>query len=280
MNRSLNDGPILFMTGDLRASKVMPALATFAHTTGRGLEILLRMPARTEPVIFKKRIEMHRESLPDELKQIPLKGLHPNEIAPALQTYASNGGGIIALNPIRRGNPGRMVFNNDYERLLIDGPLPVLVLPRSGALGSIKRVLFPADLSPRSEAAFDQTIAFCQQVGAELHLLHVYGPDGLLPSEQDREQRLAAPTPRALFQIDQDAMRRLIQRASEADLTVTSANAEGRAHTQILAYSAAQQIDLVVMATHGPRSADDILWGTTTHRVILAGTVAVIGIQA
>jgi nucleotide-binding universal stress UspA family protein len=156
----------------------------------------------------------------------------------------------------------------------------VLTLPRDGKLGPIKKVLFPADLSPRSEATLQHTIELCKRLGAELHVLHVYGIDGLLPSEHDVAKRFATASPRELFELDQNQLKALATRASDQGVETVVATAEGRAHAQILTYLRTQQIDLAVMASHGPRSSEDILFGTTTARVILSSTIPVIGVPA
>lgn len=276
----INQGPVVFLARGMLAPAGLPDAAAFAARSGRDVQMILRMPPRTEHVIFQKRIEMLRESLPDDLRQTPITGVHPKELHPTLHELAGAEGGLLALVPMRRGNPFRAVMPNDFERLLLDASLPVLALPPNGTLGPVRKILFPADFSPRSTAAFEQTIELCERADAELHLLHVFGPDRLLPSEQDLQRRQAAATPRELLAIDQEHLRSLGASASERGLRVVTATAEGRAHSAILRYIRAQQIDLVVMATHGPRTSEDILLGTTTTRVILASPVGVIGIQA
>jgi nucleotide-binding universal stress UspA family protein len=274
------NGPIVFLTREMYAPACLSNLAAFAAASGRDLSIMLQMPKRSEPIIFKKRIEILLESLPEPLKHLTIQGVHASELQPALQELASNGGALLALAPTRRGNPLRAFSQNDYERLLLDTSLPVLALPSDGQIAPPRKLLFPIDLSPRSDAALSDTISYCKQVGAELHILHVYGADRLLPSEQDFAKRQAAASPRDLFDLDQQRIQELGQRGRDQGVETTVATAEGRAHSQILAYVSAQQIDLIVMATHGPRSAEDILLGSTTVRTILKSRVAVIGVSA
>ncbi|MFN8569373.1 MAG: universal stress protein [Kouleothrix sp.] len=56
--------------------------------------------------------------------------------------------------------------------------------------------------------------------------------------------------------------------------------AEGRAYVAISAYAAANAIGLIVLASHGPRSAEDVLLGSTTPRTIRAASAAVLAIPA
>jgi nucleotide-binding universal stress UspA family protein len=211
-----------------------------------------------------------------------LPGDAPNVVAvPAadLNTALASRTGIVALRPARPGPLARCLVGSHYEHLLIYGSLPVLALPATGQLPPIARVLFPADLSPRSQATFDEAIAFCKALNAELHLLHVYGEDRLLPSEQDLARRAATKSPRELMAIDQEYVRDLATRAAAHGLRTRIKTAEGRAHAQILAYTAANAIDLIVMASHGPRSSEDVLLGSTTARVIQRAPVAVLAVR-
>lgn len=188
--------------------------------------------------------------------------------------------GIVALRPTRRGPLLRFLVGSSYEHLLRQGPPSVLALPDSGQLPSVARVLFAADLSPRSHAAFDEAIALCKALSAELHILHVYGGDRLLPAEQDLARRAATTSPYELMAIDKEQLRALANRAAAQTVRAHVKTAEGRAHAQILAYAAASAIDLIVMASHGPRTSEDILLGSTTVRVIQSAPVAVLAIRA
>jgi nucleotide-binding universal stress UspA family protein len=273
------DGPLLFVSSALQAPTNIVELAAFAQATRRDLRILLRMPGRTDKVIFNKRLSMWRESLPANLQTLTIEGMLPKDVRATLSKIATKSGGLLAIHPTRRGNPSRAFNHNDYETFLVEGPMPVLALPPDGTIGAIHRILFPIDLSPRSDAVLDQTIELCKELGASLHLLHVYGSDRLLPSEMDMSKRLAASSPRELFTIDQQHIKQLTALASAQNVDTTTATAEGRAHEQILQYVKEHQIDLVVMATHGPRNSEDIFFGSTTIRTILKSAVPVIGVQ-
>jgi nucleotide-binding universal stress UspA family protein len=206
--------------------------------------------------------------------------IRPENLAPALATFATAGGRLLALRPTRRGGLLRVLAGNLEETLLRASPLPILALPERGQLPPIRRALFAADLAPRSDRALDQAIALCRQLGAELHILHAFGDDGLLPSERDSARRAATATVRDLLAIDREQLQSLLSRASDAGVAAQLATAEGRAHDAILGYAASNAIDLMVMAPHGPRSVEDILLGSTTARVIRAARVPVLAFPA
>ena len=275
---ALYDGSIVFLTDGTPASlSGLPDVARLADSLAcrfAVLHLLDRQVGRADD----QRITAALSGLPGEPPGV-LTVLEEN-LHPALASLASATGGMLVLLPTRRGALSRLLAGNDYERLLREGPLPVLALPAAGRLKPVARVLFPADLSPRSLACFDDTVALCKALGAELHVLHVYGDDGLLADEQDVARRAAAKSPGELIAIDRERLSELSSRAAERNMPAQVATAEGRAHDAILGYAAANAIDLIVMASHGPRTVEDIFRGSTTVRVIQRAALPVLALRA
>lgn len=271
--------PLLIMSTGLRPPDILAAALTFAQQADCIPRILLRVPQRSDNALLAKYADVLRETLPSEFRELPIETVRSKNMAARLDEIAQTEGGIVALQPTRR-RVFRALMRNDFERLFIDGPLPVLTVPTHSKPGSMKRVLFPADFSSRSLPAFETTIALCQQLGAELDLLHVFGPDRLLASEFDQERRNAAQSPEELYALDKESLAELAQHSSQAGIPTRTATAEGRAHERIVAHAATNAIDLIVLATHGPRSSEDIVRGTTSARVVLGTQTPVLTIQS
>lgn len=187
--------------------------------------------------------------------------------------------GFAIVRASYRGRLGRLFSDATHADLLRGGPLPVMVLPAQAGFDPLRRILFPADLSPRSEAAFDATVELCRALAAELHVLHVYG-DQLLPTERDQARRAAARSPRELLQIDQQRHAALIERARSRNVRAVAHTSEGRAHTEIIKYTLAHDINAIVMPSHGPRTIEDIFFGSTTQRVIQRAPVPVLALRS
>jgi nucleotide-binding universal stress UspA family protein len=259
------DRPIAFLTdGTIESLAALPGVHRLAAGLGCQLSVVDLLGGDD------RRLAAMLAALPGEPPAVSV--LPEHDLDAALARH----GGIVALLPKRRGALLRFLIGSRHEHLLRHGSLPVLALPSTGQLPQIARVLFPADLSPRSQAPFDEAIALCKALNAELHVLHVYGEDRLLPSEQDLARRAAATNPYQLMLIDKEQLRALADHAAAQGVQTHVRTAEGRAHAQILAYAAANAIDLVVMASHGPRTSEDILLGSTTVRVIESAPVAVL----
>jgi nucleotide-binding universal stress UspA family protein len=272
-------GPIVFLTsGSAESLAALPGLAAFAAALDRQLAIV-HMSDSSEQAP-SERLSAALAALPSSSARTGVYAAQPDAIHTVIETLAAAAGGMLALLPKRPRSIERFLVGNEYERLLRTGPLPVLALPASGQIARPARVLFPADLSPRSAAAFDEACALCQSLDADLHLLHVFGDDRLLPSEIDQERRAAARNPRELLAIDQGRLRALVDQAAAQGVRASTHTAEGRAHEQIPGYAASAAIDLIVMPSHGPRSVEDILRGSTTVRVIQQAQVAVLAMRA
>lgn len=277
----LATGPLVYLTdGAPQSLDAFAQVASFASAVG------------VRPILARVQRSADETETPDPRFTAGLAKLAVNGVPPAvvsvprrrlgagLATQAELRGGILALLPKRHSGLGRMFFGNTYEQLLRETNMPLFVLPADGRVRTIRRVLFPADLSPRSAQAFSQTVELCATLGAKLDILHVYGNDRLLESEMDMERRRAAQSPRELLNIHREGITALVEQARAAGVDVAETSAEGRAHSQILGHAAHHPIDLIAMPTHGPRNAEDVLRGSTTVRVIQRANVPVLVFRA
>ena len=277
---TLLDGSLIFFTpGTAESLAALPGVVRLAAATNNQLAVVHLVDHADDRTDDDRRVAAAVAALGADQSPGVLTVLSDN-LPAALATFRAMKSRMLALQPSRRGGLLRLFAGNDDELLLRRQPTPVLALPAAGALTPIRRLLFPLDFAPRSDAAFETTLDLCRVLGAELHLLHVFGDDVLLPAEQDAARRGATKTVRELLRLDQEQLQHYHDRATARDLPVHSGTAEGRAHAAINAYVAGNAIDLVVMATHGPRTAEDILLGSTTARAIRAASVPVLAIPA
>ena len=273
-------GPVVYLTDGAPASLAgFPPVVDFAKSLGSHT-LLARIKRNDDEPTIDARFDAALGALPLERMRLDVVAVPRKELAAGLLGLAEVRGGVVALMPQRRTAFGRMLFGLIHERLSRETALPLLALPRDGKIGSVRRVLFPADLAPRSLAAFDRVIELCRALGAELDVVHVYGDDKLLPSEIDHARRLATKSPLELYNLHKQDIIALVERARAAGVQAHSKSYEGRAHRQILAHASQNPIDLIAMPTHGPRSADDILNGSTTIRVIHQSPLPVLVFRA
>jgi nucleotide-binding universal stress UspA family protein len=132
---------------------------------------------------------------------------------------------------------------------------------------TLKRVLVPTDFSEASGSAVKYGKAFAEAFGATLHLLHVledpliYAPtsEGYLPPPQFFEE------------LEQGARQRLDTTLSDAERQKLQAEIvlkKGSPFVEIVRYAKDQNIDLIVMGTHGRGPIAHMLMGSVAEKVV------------
>lgn len=145
----------------------------------------------------------------------------------------------------------------------------------------IRKILFPTDFSPPSRAALDHALLWTELHDAELVLLHVlslrtadpFNPEHHFPAPEEFEERLRAlaDSEMALFfapPTDKPMrIRQLVRQAPEVE-------------RGILEFSETEDVDLVVLATHGRRGAAHLLIGSVAAEVLRRSERAVLVVPA
>ncbi|MFB6274023.1 MAG: universal stress protein [Salinibacter sp.] len=132
----------------------------------------------------------------------------------------------------------------------------------------IQRVLFPTDLSEGAKRAFPQAAYLADWHDAGLHLLNVTG-----------RHRHDYDTAKERFPVPLDALtewlRRPVQSVSGTPwpdleaLPITQEQVESAEPAErIVAYAEDEDIDLIVMGTHGRRGVERMLFGSVTEEVV------------
>lgn len=128
---------------------------------------------------------------------------------------------------------------------------------------TIERILLPTDFSECSERARLYACELAKRFGSEIHLFHVVPPT-VLPG-------YAGPVPET-FANPEDAARETLDQwyipaFSEAK-GVVRAISLGTPFVEIVRYARNQNIDLIVMGTHGRSGVAHALIGSVTERVV------------
>ncbi|UCD38287.1 MAG: universal stress protein [Fidelibacterota bacterium] len=146
-------------------------------------------------------------------------------------------------------------------------------------MASYKRILLTTDFSDYSKVAIPHAVTLTRQFEAELVVLHVleplltpvdfaWGPMAL--SEDWEEQRA-------------DHSRKFLEEwvANElpSDLKCIPHLSHGTPIRQILSTVHEQNIDLVIMATHGQTGITHALFGSTTEKVVRRSPVPVLTVR-
>lgn len=174
------------------------------------------------------------------------------------------------------GHRRQLDFGGTARAVLAKADAHVWVQPRD--TGGVRRVLVPLDLSASSLAALDGALSLAKSLGASLRVLHVFedwpalafgsAEAWVLPSSHDREtlrESAQAELERALAPVD--------WRGVEHEVRFV----DGTPVETIL--SAAADVDLVVMGTHGRTGLAAALLGGVTYAVLRRSHTPVLALR-
>ncbi|AQL44367.1 universal stress protein UspA [Halorientalis sp. IM1011] len=131
-------------------------------------------------------------------------------------------------------------------------------------------ILVPTDGSDTAQAAVDHAIDHAKRYDATLHTLYVVEEPPI--DEGDAPEVLDA-----IESTGERAIQDVIDAARAADVgTVEGSVAEGAPYRAILEYVDQNDIDLVVMGTHGRTGLDRYLLGSVTEKVVRSAPVPVL----
>jgi nucleotide-binding universal stress UspA family protein len=134
---------------------------------------------------------------------------------------------------------------------------------------SIKKILVTTDFSDFSIAALDYAFALATVHEASVHLLHV------VDVRQWRSVGKAAKSTASHEQAARASMQQFINDTVDEYTVVTPVIRSGVPADEIAQYAREEQIDLIVMATHGRTGLAHALIGSIAEKVIRCSTVPV-----
>lgn len=143
---------------------------------------------------------------------------------------------------------------------------------------NIQRILVPTDFSEISAQAFSYAEELARQYSAEVHLLYVLekNPPILLIRTFDMTNESAAQ------KIENDAKNLLseFRNRFSKDINVKEVLLRGNDFEEIVEYAEKNNIDLIVIATHGRTGLLHTLLGSVAEKVIRYSKVPVLVITA
>jgi nucleotide-binding universal stress UspA family protein len=144
---------------------------------------------------------------------------------------------------------------------------------------SFRRILYATDFSDASAGAFQKAIEVAGKEGAELLIAHAYLPPSLWAD--------GFVAPAAYQQVDtgmrEEAEKRLAaleEQARGAGITARSLVLLGAPYEAITAAAAENNVDLVILGTHGRTGAARFFLGSVASRVISTAPCPVLTVRA
>lgn len=133
----------------------------------------------------------------------------------------------------------------------------------------IEKVLFATDFSERSEAALPHALWYAREFGAELHMLHAVVLHAADPANPDLDFPDLEEAYDEVRRWASGRMEAAAGRIDEAGVAVKRVEERGiAAAPAILDYARNEEVDLIVLATHGRRGVRRMLLGSVAEEVV------------
>jgi len=137
-----------------------------------------------------------------------------------------------------------------------------------------KDILVPTDGSPAATAAIEHAVDLAKTYDATIHALYVVDASAFSSIEAGSELVIDA-----LDEEGQRAVEEVTDAAAEAGVDIETHVVSGTAYRRILDYIDSEDVDLVVMGTHGRSGVERFLLGSVTERVVRTADVPVLTIR-
>ncbi|MCF7808963.1 MAG: universal stress protein [Candidatus Marinimicrobia bacterium] len=143
---------------------------------------------------------------------------------------------------------------------------------------NFEKILVPTDFSESARYALPFAVDLAKKYGAKIHLLHVVEPIAVpvdfawgTYSYPDIEKQLSGYVENTLDTI--------VKEDIPKDLTVQQSILHGKSWREIITFAKENELDLIVMATHGLSGFSHALYGSTAEKVIRKAPCPVLTIR-
>jgi nucleotide-binding universal stress UspA family protein len=181
---------------------------------------------------------------------------------------------LVVMGTHGRRGVRRMLLGSVTEEVVRRAPCPVFTIQADADEApdqAVRRILVPVDFSTAAKVAVQHATEIAQTYGAEVHLLHVV-EEVVYPSAYGIEPALF-PKDEVVVRVEKTLGEMARSEVGYEDVQVSATI--GYAPMTILDYVQENQIDLVVIATHGRAGLDRMLLGSVAERVIRQSPVPV-----
>lgn len=133
----------------------------------------------------------------------------------------------------------------------------------------LQKILFPTDFSRCADQALAHAVFLAEKYDAEIHVLHVITLFKDQPGIISNEITETEETIRKLEDIAEKQLNKVVDLKGSDDMKIIAATKrEVSAAPAILEYASDNNIDLIVMGTHGRRGLGHLLLGSAAEEVV------------
>jgi nucleotide-binding universal stress UspA family protein len=144
---------------------------------------------------------------------------------------------------------------------------------------ALKKILVPIDFSDHSKKALRYALPFARQFNALLELMYVVEPT-IYPSDFGFGQVGFPDVEKELQEKATQELRSLIEDSVPSPVRSTMVISTGIPFVEITTYAKEENIDLIIIATHGRTGVEHILFGSTAEKIIRKAPCPVLVVRA
>jgi len=234
---------------------------------------------KKQEVQIKKQMQVHEENARNRGIQVESFVLRGISVADTILEFVSEHPfDLIVMGTHGRTGLKHLIHGSVAEKVVRLSPLPVLTVHRSVTRYQFKKLMVPIDFSEYSKRAVDYAVEFARTFQAEIIFFHVI--------EQEIHPSFYAGGVESIFEIDRDLRDRVIQNMKEfveeqlaPSITTNYVVREGKAYKEIVEFAKENEIDMIVITTHGLTGLDYLLLGSTTEKVVRWATCPVLTVK-
>jgi nucleotide-binding universal stress UspA family protein len=142
-----------------------------------------------------------------------------------------------------------------------------------------KKILWPTDFSVPSYEALKAAEELAQNFSAELLVLHVVPPIPVTPTGSSLEGIFSPSYPLEMESQAREALRKLVGRNISEKTKTEALVLHGNVSGEIVNVAKRENVDVIVMATHGSSGWQRFLFGSVAEKVIKMAPCPVLSIQ-
>jgi len=131
----------------------------------------------------------------------------------------------------------------------------------------IKKILVPIDFSDYSKNALKYAAQFAKQFNARIYLVYVVEPM-IYPADFSMGQVAIPSTDIDLHSRAEEELKKLSKEIIGGSLQVEILIKTGKPFVEIIEAASSNDVDLIIIATHGHTGVEHLLFGSTAEKVV------------
>ncbi len=142
----------------------------------------------------------------------------------------------------------------------------------------LKRILVPVDFSDNSKKALRYAIPLAAQFKASIAVMYVVEP-AVFPSDFGFGQMSFPDVEKEMYEKARQELKQLIEDL-KSKVSLKAEVKAGIPFVEVTSYAAQENIDLIILATHGRTGVEHILFGSTAEKIIRKAPCPVLVVRA